>query len=413
MGLPSDDIVVIEKGNEKGNGKDEPFVITINCPDKMGLGCDICRIILEFGLYITKGDVSTDGRWCYIILWVVPRSSSLILRWSNIKDRLQSICPSCLVSFYFDQPSTRSMSSVVYLLKFFCLDRKGLLHDVTHVLCELELKIQRVKVMTIPDGRVLDLFFIMDSMEILHTKTRQDETLEQLHAVLGESCISCELQLAGPEYECHQGISSLSPVVAEELFRCEFSDKEICSQALSPDMAILKKASVTIDNSLSPVHTLLQIHCADHKGLLYDIMRTLKDCNIQGHRDLDLFIRQNDGKKIVDPEKQNALCSRLKEEMLHPLRVIIANRGPETELLVANPVELSGEGRPRVFYDVTLALKLLGICIFTAEIGRHSTSDREWEVYRFLLDENCKFQLSNMIARSQIVDRVRRTLMGW
>lgn len=70
----------------------------------------------------------------------------------------------------------------------------------------------------------------------------------------------------------------------------------------------------------------------------------------------------------MDPEKQSALCSRLKEEMLHPLCVIIANRGPDTELLVANPVELSGEGRPRVFYDVTLALKLLGIYIFTVRI---------------------------------------------
>ncbi|GKV08165.1 hypothetical protein SLEP1_g19838 [Rubroshorea leprosula] len=98
--------------------------------------------------------------------------------------------------------------------------------------------------------------------------------------------------------------------------------------------------------------------------------------------------------------------------MLHPLRVIIANRGPDTELLVANPVELSGKGRPRVFYDVTLALKALGICVFSAEIGRYLFSDREWEVYRFLLDENCKFQLSNMAARNQIVDRVRRTLMG-
>ena len=102
-----------------------------------------------------------------------------------------------------------------------------------------------------------------------------------MHAVLGESCISCELQLAGTEYEWPQGISSLSPEVAEELFGYELSDKEIRSQALSPDMSKLKKASVTVDNSLSPAHTLLQIHCADHKGLLYDIMRTLKDCNIQ------------------------------------------------------------------------------------------------------------------------------------
>lgn len=82
-------------------------------------------------------------------------------------------------------------------------------------------------------------------------------------------------------------------------------------------------------------------------------------------RELDLFIQQKDGKKIVDPEKQTAICSRLKVEMLHPLRVIVANRGPDTELLVANPVELSGSGRPRVFYDVTLALKTLGICIFS------------------------------------------------
>lgn len=423
MGVLSgdDDAVLIQKAKSPS----EPSVITVNCPDKTGLGCDICRIILEFGLYITKGDVSTDGIWCYIVLWVVPHSSSLIVRWSNLKNRLLSVCPSCTsLSFYLDQPATRPVSSPVYLLKFFCVDRNGLLHDVTQVLSELELIIQRVKVMTTPDGRVLDLFFITDNMELLHTKKRQDEALEQLHAVLGESCINCELRLAGPEYEFHQGMSSLSPMVADELFRLEFSDKEIRYQGLSPDMAKLKKASVTIDNSLSPAHTLLQIHCADQKGLLYDIMRTLKDCNIQiaygrfsptsmGYRDLDLFIQQKDGKKIVDPEKQSTLCARLKVEMLHPLRVIIPNRGPETELLVANPVELSGKGRPRVFYDVTLALKSLGIYIFSAEIRRHSTSDREWEVYKFILDENCKFQLSNMVSRNQIVDRVRRTLMGW
>jgi len=88
----------------------------------------------------------------------------------------------------------------------------------------------------------------------------------------------------------------------------------------------------------------------------------------KGDRDIDLFIQHKDGKKIVDPDKENLLCSRLKMEMLHPLRVIIANRGPDTELLVANPVELSGRGRPRVFYDVTLALKTLGICVFSVRL---------------------------------------------
>lgn len=87
--------------------------------------------------------------------------------------------------------------------------------------------------------------------------------------------------------------------------------------------------------------------------------------NSRGYRDLDLFIQQKDGKKIVDPEKQSALTSCIKKEMFHPLRVIMTDRGPDVELLVANPVELCGKGRPRVFYDVTLALKALGICIFS------------------------------------------------
>ena len=160
--------------------------------------------------------------------------------------------------------------------------------------------------------------------------------------------------------------------------------------------------------------------------------------SIKGYRNMDLFFQQRDGKKILDPKLLESFCSRLKEEMLHPLRVIITNRGPDTELLVANPVELCGKGRPRVFYDVTLALKKLGICIFSvrvqylhlvfifhkvvtfffvvnskAEIGRHSTQDRQWEVYRFLLVENGEFPLTSGQARNQMADRIRRTLMGW
>lgn len=80
---------------------------------------------------------------------------------------------------------------------------------------------------------------------------------------------------------------------------------------------------------------------------------------------MDLFIKQADGKKIVDPSKQDALCSRLRMELLRPLRVAVVNRGPDAELLVANPVELSGRGRPLVFYDITLALKILSISIFS------------------------------------------------
>ncbi|RWR81637.1 ACT domain-containing protein ACR9 isoform X2 [Cinnamomum micranthum f. kanehirae] len=400
MGMPSEDVVVVQQGKNA----DEPYVITVNCPDKTGLGSDLCRIIFEFGLSITKADVSTDGKWCYVILWVVPPLRSMRVRWSSLKERLLSICPSCLIPFYFDS-ATLPKPSQVYLLKFLSVNRKGLLHDVTQVLSDLELTIHRVKVSTMPDGRV--------------------DTCERLNTVLEESCLSCELQLAGQEYEgFQQGFSCLPPAVAEELFSSKLSDDESCLQALTPELTQLKKAKISMDNSLSPSHTLLQIHCVDQKSLLYDITRTLKDFNIKisysrfssnknGCREVDLFIQQMDGKKILDPEKQSVLSSSLKMEILHPLRVVITSRGPDTELLVANPVELSGKGRPRVFYDVTVSLKMLGICIFLAEIWRHSTSNRAWEVYRFLLDENCEFPLANSNTRTQIVDRVRRTLMGW
>ncbi|XP_043816934.1 ACT domain-containing protein ACR9 isoform X2 [Manihot esculenta] len=369
-------------------------------------------------------DFSTDGRWCYIVFWVVPDSIPHGFDWDSLKNRLSYATPPCLVPFYFDQKSNGPSLPPLYLLKVWFVDQKGLLHDVTKVLTELEFTIQRVKVMKTPDGKVLDLFFITDGMELLHTEKRQGDTCKHLVSAFKEYCISCELQLAGPEYESLQAFSSLPQAIAAELFSCEPSEGKSCTQAFCTDRAKAEKASVTMDNQLSPAHTVLQIQCIDQKGLLYDILRTSKDCNIQiaygrfasnvkGCRNMDLFIQHTNGKKIVDSKLLLTLCSRLKAEMLHPFRVIIVNRGPDTELLVANPVELCGRGRPRVFYDVTLALKTLGVCIFSAEIGRHSTKDQQWEVYRFLLDENGKGPLASGRARKEIVDRVRRTLMGW
>lgn len=108
----------------------------------------------------------------------------------------------------------------------------------------------------------------------MHTKKRQDETCARLVDVLGEFNVSCEIQLAGPEYGSQQGCSSLSPEIVEELFGSELLDKK-------EKMTELEKGSITVDNILSPAHTLLQIQCLDQKGLFYDIMRTSKDCNIQ------------------------------------------------------------------------------------------------------------------------------------
>ncbi|XP_008779018.2 ACT domain-containing protein ACR10-like isoform X1 [Phoenix dactylifera] len=415
MGLPSDEVVVIRQPERPG----EPSVITISCPDKTGLGCDLCRVILLFGLNVVRGDMSTDGKWCYILFWVVERGKKAT-RWGLLKKRLLGACPvaSSLLgmdSYYYGQLETEHQSQV-FLLKFSCYDRLGLLHDVTQVLCELELTIRRVKVSTTPDGKVMDLFFITDTRELLHTKSRRDETCAQLKAVLGDFMTSCDIEVASSEVAaCLLASSSLPYSVMEEMFNLELPD-----EPSTGSFPTSNNPSVIMDNTLSPAHTLIQLYCHDHKSLLYDIMRALKDYNIQisygrfyaSHNEnceIDLFVTQIDGKKIVDPNKQKALCDRLTMELSRPLRVMVVNRGPDTELLVANPVELSGKGRPLVFYDITLALKMLGTCIFLAEIGRHVAADREWEVYRIHLGDDLELTAS----RNKIVEGVTKMLMGW
>ncbi|KAI8014982.1 ACT domain-containing protein ACR10 [Camellia lanceoleosa] len=410
MGILYDDVVILRQSEKEG----DPSVITVNCPDKTGLGCDLCRLILFFGLSIVRVDVSTDGKWCYIVFWVIGKPNT---RWSLLKKRMMGVCPSCSSAsgiYFYRSELQPPKPPDVFLLKFCCRDRRGLLHDVTVVLCDLELTIKRVKVSTTPDGRVMDLFFITDTRELMHTKKRQDDTHDHLKNVLGDAIISCEIEMVGPEITaCSHGPSFLPPAITDDKFKSDTDEHQ--SGSLTSN-----SVSITMDNVLSPAHTLVQIVCKDHKGLLYDIMRTLKDYNIQisygrfttkenRNCELDLFIMLADGKKIVDPSKQKALLSRIRMELLRPIRVAVVSRGPDTELLVANPVELSGKGRPLVFYDITLALKMLDTGIFSAEIGRHMIGDREWEVYRVLLDEGEGLS----VPRNQIEEAVWKMLMGW
>ena len=44
--------------------------VRISCPDATGLGCDIARMLLDFGLRILSSDLSTDGTWCYLVFVV-------------------------------------------------------------------------------------------------------------------------------------------------------------------------------------------------------------------------------------------------------------------------------------------------------------------------------------------------------
>ncbi|XP_024003925.1 ACT domain-containing protein ACR10 [Eutrema salsugineum] len=410
MGILSDDVVIIRQSEKEG----DPSVITINCPDKTGLGCDLCRILLFFGLNIVRGDVSTDGKWCYLVFWVIGKPNT---RWNLLKMRLVEASPSFSWAFgisrsYLSDSELQPLKLPdLFLLKLACSDRTGLLYDVTEVLYKLEINIEKVKISTTPDGKVMDLFFVTDTRELLGTEKRRDEVYECLKDAIGDSMMSYDIELVGPEITARSPASSS---VAETLFSSDVLAEH------SSGLHTSSSVSIAVDNSLSPGHTLIQITCQDHKGLLYDIMRTFKDFNIQisygrftikrvKNCEIDLFIVQSDGRKILDSSKQDALISRLRAELQQPLRVVMMNRGPDTELLVTNPVELSGKGRPQVFHDIALALKKINTCIFSAEIGRHVTGDREWEVYKVFINE----EDSLPVTRSKIEEQVWNTLMGW
>lgn len=113
--------------------------------------------------------------------------------------------------------------------------------------------------------------------KLLHTKTRKDDTYDYLKSIVGEAMVSCDIEMVAPEITaCSQGPPFvIPPAITEDTFNLEMLDK--CQNGSHHSNSV----SVMIDNSLSPVHTLIQIVCVDHKGLIYDIMRTLKDYNIQ------------------------------------------------------------------------------------------------------------------------------------
>ena len=122
----------------------------------------------------------------------------------------------------------------------------------------------------------VDVLCSLQNRGLLHTKRRKDETIHHLKAVLRDALISCEIDVAGPEVaSCSQGSPYFPSAIGEEMFSLELPNTHLNGSLTSIPI------SITMDNKLSPSHTLVQILCQDHKGLVYDIMRTLKDYNIQ------------------------------------------------------------------------------------------------------------------------------------
>ena len=113
--------------------------------------------------------------------------------------------------------------------------------------------------------------FLVLHRELLHTEDRKIEIFDKLKSVLGEET-ECGIDEAETEIRTNVPQSSFP----EETFNFELREDSLIESSCSCDFP-----SITIDNTLSAGHTLIQINCRDYKGLLYDVMRTLKEYNIQ------------------------------------------------------------------------------------------------------------------------------------
>lgn len=84
-----------------------------------------CFVLVSFA-----ADLSKDGKWCYLVFWVVGKPTT---RWSLLKNRLLEVCPSYFstsrIYSYRLENQQQPKPPDVFLLKFWCFqDRKGLLH---------------------------------------------------------------------------------------------------------------------------------------------------------------------------------------------------------------------------------------------------------------------------------------------
>ena len=81
----------------------------------------------------------------------------------------------------------------------------------------------------------------------------------------------------------------------------------------------LLMAQVTIDNCTSSNYSVVSIMCKDRKGLIYDLMRTLKDIHvrvayakIKVHGEMaetDLFVEEADGQRMKERCAEHLPCS--------------------------------------------------------------------------------------------------------
>jgi glycine cleavage system regulatory protein len=158
--------------------------IVISSSDATGLGVDVCRVILDFGLNIVYADLMTDGVWAYLVLRVVATSTPV--RWSILREKLELTCPG-------DSDTLNAMSHIPkkdsdpFLVRVCGHDRKGMLHRITQSFWAVDCSVFKAHVSTAEDGHAVDSFWILDNTGLLPSADRAVEISDHLGKLLGNN----------------------------------------------------------------------------------------------------------------------------------------------------------------------------------------------------------------------------------
>lgn len=118
---------------------------------------------------------------------------------------------------------------------------------------------------------------------------------------------------------CHQ--TFVMPYMVKALIRGRLGHDDAGQQHCIPPAEGMHPlmAQVTIDNCTSSNYSVVSIMCKDRKGLIYDLMRTLKDIHvrvayakIKVHGEMaetDLFVEEADGQRMKERCAEHLPCS--------------------------------------------------------------------------------------------------------
>jgi [protein-PII] uridylyltransferase len=176
-------------------------------------------------------------------------------------------------------------------------DRGGLFSQIAGCLSAVGLNILTAQIFTRTDGIVFDTFHIVDGVTGTLAKA---ENVERFETLLERLLIGKELDLE-------------ALVLRQKTARTPY-------QAYTGDQI---QTEVRLDNESSDSRTIIEVETEDRVGLLYMLSRTLHElelhisaariCTEKGGV-IDIFyVREYDGKKLLSPQRQEAVVSRLKQ----------------------------------------------------------------------------------------------------